>query len=228
MTSIFALALGPDFERLHPELRRRFGLGLEAGYGCVGTGTMEYVRHRSKLLRPFLSLGATRNILLPRAGTDIPFRIENYPYRDSFGRETVTFVRGFTFPDGVHRFDATLVFDQARQIIVDYLGTHQHLAADLHLRVDDEGALSIRSGRQLFLEGPVDIRLPGLLTGTARVRESFDDRTGRFGIEVRVANPVLGPLFEYRGSFTTEYVRLDEHPVPARVKPRREESRGTG
>lgn len=226
MTSIFERALGADFERLHPQLQRRFGVGLDSGYACVGTGTMDRIRHGSPLLRPFLALGAIRNILVPRGGRGIPFRIENYPYRDSLGRETVTFVRSFTFPDRGHRFDATMVFDPSRRVIVDYLGTHQHLAADLHPSVDADGALLIRSGRQLLVEGPVAVRVPGFLTGAARLRESFDEATGRFRIQVRVTNPLLGTLFAYEGGFTAEYVRLAERPVPARVKPRREQPRG--
>ena len=46
----------------------------------------------------------------------------------------------------------------ARHTIVDYLGTHQHLAVDLECRVDNEGAMCIRSGEQRFYEGPVAVR----------------------------------------------------------------------
>lgn len=34
--SMFAAAMGDDFERLHPMLQRRFGVSLAAGYACVG------------------------------------------------------------------------------------------------------------------------------------------------------------------------------------------------
>jgi len=44
---------------------------------------------------PFLRLGTMRHILFPEQGTGIPFTIENYAYRDGYGRETVTFVRTF-------------------------------------------------------------------------------------------------------------------------------------
>lgn len=43
MTSIFHRAIGPDFGRLHPELQRRFSVGLGSGEACVGTGTMERI-----------------------------------------------------------------------------------------------------------------------------------------------------------------------------------------
>jgi hypothetical protein len=44
VTSIFAEAMGADFERLHPMLQRRFGMGLQSSYACVGTGVMTSIR----------------------------------------------------------------------------------------------------------------------------------------------------------------------------------------
>lgn len=182
---------------------------------------MNRVWNAGLVVRPFLSLGRHRNILVGDTGRDLPFRIENYPYADSLGRETVTFVR--TFPRD--RFDATMVYDDTRAQVMDYLGTHQHIAVPLALSVDDRGGLVIRSGRQRLLEGPLAVRLPAAATGTAVVSEHFDDRAGRFTIAVTVSNPVLGRIFGYWGSFTAEYVNVAEHGIPASVRPRREEAR---
>nr|WP_236700460.1 DUF4166 domain-containing protein [Allosalinactinospora lopnorensis] len=179
---------------------------------------------RQLLRRAFPRSGGSRNILVPKAGRDVPFTIENVPYRDSYGRETVTFVRTFAFPDRSRRFDATMVFSPERGCIVDYLGTHQHLASDPHAGVDDEGAIIIRSGRQRFREGIIDVRVPELLSGSATVRESYDDRTGRFRVQVSVGNRRFGPLFGYHGSFTAEYVALAGALRPG-LRPAREESR---
>ena len=44
MTSIFEQALGEDFARLQPMLQKRFGVGLDAGYACIGRGVMTSVR----------------------------------------------------------------------------------------------------------------------------------------------------------------------------------------
>lgn len=158
-------------------------------------------------------------------GRDIPFTIENVPFRDSFGRETVTFVRTFAFPDGPRRFDATMVFSPERDRVVDYLGTHQHLATDLDLSVDRTGALVIRSGRHRFREGPVDVRVPDLIGGDAHVRESFDEEAGCFRIQVSVTNRRFGPLFGYEGSFTASYTDATAHGVRADLRPVREEVR---
>ncbi|WP_214407399.1 DUF4166 domain-containing protein [Pseudonocardia lacus] len=225
MTSIFQRAMGAEFDRLHPRLRQRFSVGLDTGLACVGRGVMERVWHAGGWVRPLLALGATRNILLPRQGRDLPFVIENVPYRDGFGRETVTFVRTFAFPAGPERFDATMVFSAERGGIVDYLGTHQHLATDLRLSADPDGALVIRSVEHRFREGPVSARVPAWLGGDALVRECFDDRAGVFRIRVSVTNRRFGPLFGYHGSFTAEYVDVAGHGLRAGLRPVREEAR---
>ncbi|MFC9898029.1 DUF4166 domain-containing protein [Nocardia sp. NPDC127579] len=220
---MFRTVLGADFERLHPQLRRRFSVGLDSNEACLGTGVMERIWHGRRVVQPFLRLGATRNILVPQTGADIPFTIENVPYRDSFGRETVSFVRTFAFPGGERRFDAQMVLHPRGDRILDYLGTHQHLASDLHVSVESDGSLLIRSGDLRLRERRIDLRVPDLLHGRAEVRESFDDSSGRFRIRVQVTNPVLGPVFGYHGSFSATYVRADEHGVRPGLRPVREE-----
>ncbi|HEV7628953.1 MAG TPA: DUF4166 domain-containing protein [Streptomyces sp.] len=225
MTSIFQRALGADFDRLHPKIRRRFSAGLDSGEACIGRGTMDRIWHGHSFVRPFLALGGSRNILVPQTGRDIPFTIENLPYTDSYGRETVTFVRTFAFPRRSRRFDATMVHSPERGCIVDYLGTHQHLATDLHLEVDRSGALVIRSGEHRFREGRLDVRVPQLIGGDAVVRESYDEAAGRFRIQVHVGNRRFGPLFGYEGSFSAEFVNVSERGVRAGLRPVREEAR---
>lgn len=227
MTSIFQRAMGDAFDHLHPALQRRFSVGLAGGQACVGRGVMDRVWHRGGgWIRPFLALGATRHILLPRSGRDVPFVIENFPYQDSYGRETVTFVRTFTFPRArPARFDATMIFSPERGCIVDYLGTHQHLATDLEFGAEPDGALVIRSRAHRFREGPIDLNVPDLIGADALVRESYDEQSDRFHIRVRVANRRFGPLFGYEGSFTAEYVDVAEHTMRAELRPVREERR---
>ncbi len=103
---------------------------------------------------------------VPDVGTDVPFTIENYPYRDPFDRETVTFVREYTVGRRRRRFDATMILVGDR--IVDYLGTHQHLAVDLDLTVDENGGLILTSDAQRFYEGVVGFRFPMRFSGQRR------------------------------------------------------------
>ncbi|MET7595553.1 DUF4166 domain-containing protein [Streptomyces sp. NPDC004082] len=225
MTSIFRTVMGADFDRLHPQLRRRFSVGLTSGEACTGHGVMDRIWHGRGFVKPFLALGGTRHILVPRAGRDVPFTIENVPYTDGFGRETVTFVRTFDLPGGPRRFDAQMVLGPRGDRVLDYLGTHQHLASELHFSAEADGSLLIRSGEHRFREGPVDLRVPELLGGQAEVRESFDDTTGRFRIRVRVVNRRFGPLFGYEGSFRATYADVRTSGVRAGLRPVREEAR---
>jgi hypothetical protein len=116
-----------------------------------------------------------------------------------------------------------MIYSPQRSAIVDYLGTHQHLAVDLQLSVDEHGGLLIKSGQQRFRECGLGLAVPRLMTGTAQVREWYDDKEDRFRIEVTVTNHRFGPLFGYQGSFTATY---PEHvQVPPSVKPARETAR---
>jgi hypothetical protein len=225
MTSMFRTVMGADFDRLHPQLQRRFSVGLITGEACTGHGVMDRVWHGRGFVKPFLALGGTRNILVPRAGREVPFRIENVPYADSFGRETVTFVRTFDLPGRSRRFDAQMVLSPKGDRVLDYLGTHQHLASDLYFHAEPDGSLLIRSGEHRFREGPVDVRVPELIGGEAEVRESFDDAAGRFRIQVRVVNRYFGPLFGYEGSFRATYTDIATCGVRPGLRPVREEAR---
>src|SRR5665809_9723 len=128
----------------------------------------------------------------------------NYAYVDAFGRETVTWVRMFQMPGHQRRFDATMIYSDERQRIVDYLGTHQHLAVDLHLSVDKNGGLSLRSGEQRFYEWRRGVRFPLFFSGVVNVCEWYEADEERFRIRVEVTNPFWGQLFGYEGWFTIE------------------------
>ena len=221
MTSIFEKAMGDDFHRLHPMMQRRFGVGVDSGEACVGRGVMTSIRRGAWWTVPFLQVGRLRNILIPDTGVDVPFRIENFPYVDPLGRETVTFVREYSIGTHRRRFDATMILDENR--IVDYLGTHQHLAVDLRLRADERGGLILESDAQRFYEGPIAFRFPMLFSGRARLHEWFDDVDGRFRVDLEVTNHRFGFLFGYRGSFECEWMPASD--APARLKPRRHEAR---
>ena len=224
--SIYERALGPErFARLHPKIRERFGFDSTHRRASVGRGVMEELWRGPFYTLPFLAIGTFRHILFPERGRDIPFQIENYAYVDQFGRETVTWVRTFETRK-VRRFDATMIYSESRDRIVDYLGSHQHLAVDLAVDVSERGGIRFTSGEQRFYEGPMAFRFPMLFTGVANVHEWFDDDRGQYGIEVEVTNKRWGPLFGYRGHFDAEILTdIDADDVPQHVRPVREEPR---
>jgi hypothetical protein len=159
MSSIYQRALGSDFERLHPEIQGRFGFSSKDQIASIGRGVMEEIWRGPFYTVPFLYVGAWRRIMFPEIGCQVPFVIENYAFVDSFGRETVTWIRMFE-SSCRRRFDAYMIYSSKRGCIVDYLGTHQHLAVDIELAVDAEGGLRLRSGAQRFYEGPIAFNFP--------------------------------------------------------------------
>ncbi|MDX2149247.1 MAG: DUF4166 domain-containing protein [Bryobacteraceae bacterium] len=222
MRSIYEEELGSDFARLHPEIQRRFGFSSRDRIASVGTGVMEKLWHGPAYTLPFLYVGTWRSIMFPERGENVPFTIENYAYVDRYGRETVTWVRTFRAAR-VRRFDAYMIYSRLRRRIVDYLGTHQHLAVDIDLAVDERGGLRLRSGAQRFYEGPLAFRFPMLFSGVAQVCEWYDDAEQRFRIDVNVRNRTWGPLFGYNGWFNVEWKQVSE-PSP-HVLPKRTEAR---
>lgn len=224
MSSIYQIALGSDFARLHPRIQKRFGLSSECRVAAIGRGIMDRVWHGPFYTLPFLYIGTWRRIMFPEQGERIPFTIENYAYRDSLGRETVTWLRTF-HTRKVRRFDAYMIYSQSRSRIIDYLGTHQHLAVDIDLSVDSRGGLRLRSGEQRFYEGAIGFRFPMLFSGVADVCEWYDDSTNQYRIEVDVSNRTWGKLFGYQGSFNVEWTPMTAEEITAHAKPRREERR---
>src|SRR5580698_6429948 len=152
MKSIYEQALGEKFKLLHPRIQKRFGFSSRDHLAGIGTGTMDELWHGKAYTLPFLYLGSVRRIMFPERGQSVPFTIRNYAYVDEYGRETVTWIRNFATRKP-RRFDAYVIFSEQRGRIVDYLGTHQHLAVDIDLSVDERGGLRLRSGAQRFYEG---------------------------------------------------------------------------
>jgi hypothetical protein len=222
MTSIYKRVLGSDFERLHPEIQRRFGFSSNDKIAAIGTGVMEQIWHGPIYTLPFLYIGAWRRIMFPERGTKVPFQILNYAYIDSHGRETITWIRKFQ-TKRPRRFDAYMIYSEQRHKIVDYLGTHQHLAVDIDLKVAPNGGMALRSDAQRFYEGPVGFSFPMLFSGIANVCEWYDEATHCFRIEVNVQNRTWGPLFGYTGSFQVAWQPVES--VPREYLPVRTELR---
>jgi len=222
--SIYQRALGDDFKRLHPQIQGRFGFSSRDSLAAIRRGVMDEVWHGRPYTLPFLYIGTWRRIMFPEYGRNVPFTIENYAYLDPLGRETVTWLRTFQ-TRRVRRFDAYMIYSEQRGRIVDYLGSHQHLAVDIHVAADDHGGVHLRSSEQRFYEGPISFRFPLLFSGVADVHEWYDDQAQRFRIDVRVSNPRWGPLFGYRGHFQVEWRTLAADELPTDIRPRRVEPR---
>jgi len=173
---------------------------------------------------PFLAIGATRRVMFPESGMQVPFTVCNYAYVDSHGRETLTWTRNFEF-QRARRFDETLVFSERRGCAVIYAGTHQHVAVDLELSVGPRGELVGRSGKQRLFVWGVRAPFPLVLAGVAAICESYSDERGRFEIEVSIVNRVFGRIFGYRGHFVGGVETCRAAEIPSDVRPLREQAR---
>ena len=171
--------------------RARFGFSSEDHITAIGRGVMDEIWHGPFWTLPFLSVGSWRSIMFPERGRNVPFSIENHAYRDSFGRETVSWIRRFAGRKP-RRFDAYMIFSDARNRIVDYLGTHQHLAVDLDLSVDERGGLRIRSGAQRLYEGRIAFEFPLIFSGVANSATSPYNALWA-GASPRTARPLADP-----------------------------------
>ena len=226
MTSIFQSALGDEFARLHPKLQWRFGFSSSDDVCQIGNGMMHEVWRGPWWTLPFLLVGSTRRVLFPSRGRNVPFTIANYAYVDSFGRETVTFSRRFRMKRRIRAFDATMIFSHVRRGIVDYLGTHQHLAVDLQCSVDDDASAdACAAAISGSTKAASNFASRCSMSGVAEVREWWDEPTERFHIDVDVRNRYFGKLFGYHGSFTVTELPCSPADVPVDVRPIREQRR---
>lgn len=224
--SIYKRAMGDEFDRLHPKIQRRFGFDSTSGIASVGTGVMETMERGGWWTVPFLWFGSLRHIMFPNTGKNVPFTVHNYAYVDRHGRETVTWVRHFEFPERRRWFDATMVYSEARGTLIDYIGNQQHLSVDISCSVDEAtGGLRLRSGEQRLYEKWLAFKFPLFASGIADVVEWYDDEAEEFRISVEVRNRTFGTLFSYSGRFQSEFFEIDPAKIPPFVKPLREERR---
>lgn len=221
MVSIFEQALGARFAELHPRLQRRFGVSSRDDLAQVGGGVMTHTSRGAIAALPVALLGSARRIELPAAGTNVRFDLANYAYLDSFGRETFAYSRRFHVGGHLRRFDDTMIYSEHRGSIVNYLGSHQDLAAELELAVTPEGWLRMTGGAQRLHLGPVGIKLPQIAAARAEVIETWDAAADRFTISVEIDSPV-GRLFSYRGWFAVDDVPMPRADLPRAALPDRE------
>ena len=114
MASIYEQVMGKEFKRLHPPFRQRLGFNSPGIYVLIGHGMMDSVWYAKWAALP-LYLGTTGNIMFPQGGERIPFTIENFAYKDRYGRETVTWNRKFKFRNAIRQFDATMIYSANAQ-----------------------------------------------------------------------------------------------------------------
>jgi hypothetical protein len=191
--SVYQRALGPEFDRLAPELRAYFA-GDDSVRAGVGSGVFEVAGSPVRILRPVLAYLAWRRILFPEFAHDVPFDIVNTPCADG----SLEAVRTFHLPGRDRPLEDTMRIVDGR--LHDFLGKRGGFEVRMTLRITD-GLLEMRSDRQWLHLGGLRVRLPRFATVT--VSESWAD--SRQHVDVRLRSPLLGEWFRYAGSFSYRY-----------------------
>lgn len=217
--------MGEDYSKLHPEIQKRFDFSTDNNIAFVGKGIMENIWNGNRFAVKLLKILSKTNILFPRTGTNIPYEIHNYPYKDEFKREAHSMNRVFFFPDEEQRFDGTALYSEKKNHIVEYLGLDHRMVFEMALSAEKDGAIKFNSKRQFaFLLG-MKIPVPSFIRGDIELLEWFDDEQNRFYLDLKVKSKLVGPLFGFTGWFDGEYLDFTGQQLPEKFKPTRVERR---
>ena len=211
VTGLFERALGDAWTDLHPEIRERYGVVAGDDRAVVGRGTMHELR-RSPLAVPLLWLGTRDDFLFPEAGTDVSFEIATDAFVDERGFEALFLRRRFE-TDPPREFVDTLRWNPERGCLTDCFGRHGVVVADVHLSVEG-GVLALEIGDQWLRASDRYLRLPGVMTAGGTLRDRYDDDAGEFRVAAEITNPLVGPVFGYRGSFDSEFRAIPAERTP--------------
>lgn len=197
--SIYEILLGESYHHLHPKLQKRYAITEEHSF--IGEGRMDEITEGSVVARTILKVAAKFRMFFSERGEEVPFTIHNTAEKDYKGEVFVRWNRMFLFGTKKRYFNAIMYLNNEQDEIVDYFGEPHLLVSTLAFHVDEKGAIHIASKKQWFYLFGMKIPLPKFLYGEAKITESYDDELDCYRIHVQVRNPLLGPLFSYKGTF---------------------------
>lgn len=208
---VFLDALGPDAERLHPEILAQYRAPAAAGHaeGVFAVAGSRFGRWAS-LARPVVGPG----LLVPTRGTQVPFVLRTISGRSSSGRATLDSTREFLFPARTARVVDRLTVSVRPGLVRNLLGARGRVELIEECSVTEEGFLRMRTvrvalrlfGRRFALPGPLGVRVD--------LVDGWDAEQRRRTIDMRAVNPVLGTVLEYRGWYRESEPAPSERPEP--------------
>lgn len=194
LRSPYERVLGPRLDDLHPRLRDYFRT-IPDGHVGIGIGVFDRAGSPIRVLRPLLRAIEPLGVLFGTFERDVPFRVVNRTVRGRAvaRREFALADRGWTMVDAVSLSPAGA--------LVDTLGHRRTVVASFAVVVR-EGALELVSRDIGVRLGRLRWKLPRVIAPIVRLTERYDDEQDRQRVDLTIDAPVLGRVFEYRGTFT--------------------------
>lgn len=187
--------IGEKFERLQGAVRTHFSLAPDDRARIRLQGQMAEVWHPGWLTPPLWFSGFL-GVLFPETGRDVPtsITIKTQGLRQQWDRT-------FQFARRRRNFSDAMVYDRARNRILNFFGLNDRFAMVFHFVPLPNGGLEIIGGQQYLNLGQVRLPVPRILTPAMIVQE-WPVKDNQIGMELKMAHPTVGQLFTYRGQFT--------------------------
>jgi hypothetical protein len=151
-------------------------------------------------LAPLFALAAPAHALFGEQGRAVGLTVVNVPHSDARGRVCLSSTRSFAFTGVTRTMEDTMLAGRDG-LLHDFLGASRFLEVSLRLSVSAEGWLRMRSVGTWFWLGRMRIPVPRILSARVDLTERWDSETASQCVDVTLTHPVLGQVFEYRGSF---------------------------
>ncbi len=197
MKPLFEQALGADWERLHPTVRRHYN--LKPGEQLLLHGEMSEVYH-SLWVKPFILIGRLFGALVPYRGNNVPVEVHNLCRP---GSNALHFRRTFFFPNRrPYPFFSRMEPLQENEI-VEFVRLGLGIRMKLSVR---DGVLCYTTNGylwrpRLWRRVPLRLTLPDWLffgSGTITERGLSDDEVA---LDFTLRHPLFGRSFRYAGRF---------------------------
>jgi len=193
---VFLAALGPDAERLHPEIlaQMRTPTALDSADGVFTVAGSRFGR-LGALALPLVG----PRMLVTRFGHDVPFSLRSRAGRTPAGRATLDTTREFRFPGATQFISDRLTVSVVPGLVRNLLGARGRVELIEECSVTADGALRMRTRRIALRFWGRRFALRGILGLTVDLEDGWDEAHGRRTIEMRARNPLVGTILEYRG-----------------------------
>jgi hypothetical protein len=197
--SVYRVLLGDRIDLLQPELSDYVD-GVDRGAAGIGRGEYSVAGPSRRWLAPLFACAAPAHALFGERGRNVGLTVVNVPHRDARGRVCLSSTRSFAF-GGVTRTMEDTMLAGRDGLLHDFLGRRRFLEVSLCLGVSAEGWLTMRSVATWVWLGRMRVPVPRILSARVDLTERWDAATASQRVDVTLTHPVLGRVFEYRGSF---------------------------